>query len=68
MLNELIESIEVHQAEKINGVWEQRLTIHFNCVGVIDIPDNMTVPHPRVTMNTRKGVFVNFQPTVRQVV
>ena len=66
MLNELIESIEVHQAEKINGVWEQRLTIHFNCIGVIDIPDNMTVPHPRVTMNTRKGVYVNFQPEFRQ--
>ena len=28
MLNELIQYIEVHQAEKVNGVWEQHLTIH----------------------------------------
>ena len=27
MLNELIEKIEVHQAEKVDGVWEQHLTI-----------------------------------------
>ena len=32
MLNALIDHIEVHQAEKINGVWEQRLTIHCNGV------------------------------------
>ena len=30
MLNELIQCIEVHQAEKINGVWEQHLTIHYS--------------------------------------
>ena len=28
MLNELIERIEVHQAEKIDGKWEQRVNIH----------------------------------------
>ena len=39
MLNELIERIEVHQAEKLDGKWEQRLTIHYNCVGAIFIPD-----------------------------
>ena len=39
MLNELIEKIEVFNAEKIDGVWEQRLRIHYNCVGVIEIPE-----------------------------
>ena len=38
MLNELIEKIEVFNAEKIDGVWEQRLRIHYNCVGTIEIP------------------------------
>lgn len=38
VLNELVEGIEVHQAEKVNGVWEQRLTIRYNCIGTIDIP------------------------------
>ena len=30
MLNELVEKIEVFNAEKIDGVWEQRLRIHYN--------------------------------------
>ncbi len=38
MLNELVEKIEVYNAEKIDGVWEQRLRIHYNCVGEITIP------------------------------
>lgn len=37
MLNELIEKIEVHQSEKIDGKTVQRLTIHYNCIGVIEI-------------------------------
>lgn len=63
MLNELIEKIEVHQAEKINGVWEQRLTIHYNCVGTIFIPDVLPLPAPEVSVNTRKGVVVNYAPS-----
>ena len=62
MLNELIEKIEVHQAEKIDGVWVQKLTIHYNCVGAIFVPDIETLPVPAVTVNTRKGVFVNYAP------
>ena len=38
MLNELVEKIEVYHAEKTDGVWEQRLLIHYNCVGEITIP------------------------------
>ncbi|MBQ2072612.1 MAG: DUF4368 domain-containing protein [Oscillospiraceae bacterium] len=34
MRNKLIERIEVHQAEKIDGVWEQHLTIHYHCIGI----------------------------------
>ena len=60
--NELIEKIEVHQAEKIDGVWVQKLTIHYNCVGAIFVPDIETLPVPAVTVNTRKGVFVNHAP------
>ncbi len=60
MVNELIDYIEVHQAEKVDGVWEQRLTIHYNCVGVIDIPAALPIPTPEITMNTRKGVYVSY--------
>lgn len=62
MVNELIQYIEVHQAEKIDGVWEQRLTIHYNCVGVINIPDILPIPNTEVAVNTRKGVVVNYAP------
>ena len=62
MLNELVEKIEVYNAEKIDGVWEQRLRIHYNCVGEITIPKMLPLPIPDVAVNTRKGVFVNYTP------
>ena len=62
MLNELIEKIEVFNAEKIDGVWEQRLRIHYNCVGTIEIPTVPPLPIPEVSVNTRKGVVVNYAP------
>lgn len=63
MLNELIEKIEVFNAEKVDGVWEQRLRIHYNCVGAIEIPDLIPLPAPEVSVNTRKGVVVNYAPS-----
>ena len=63
MLNELIEKIEVFNTEKIDGVWEQRLRIHYNCVGVIEIPELIPLPAPEVSVNTRKGVVVNYAPS-----
>ena len=62
MLKELIEKIEVFNAEKIDGVWEQRLRIHYNCVGTIEIPTALPLPIPEVSVNTRKGVVVNYAP------
>lgn len=62
MLNELIDKIEVHQAEKVDGIWRQRLTIHYNCVGAITLPDTATIQAPHVTMNTRQGVYVTYEP------
>jgi rubrerythrin len=62
MLNELIDYIEVFQAEKIDGVWVQRLRIHYNCVGSLAIPDNLPLPKPDVLIQTRKGVAVSYAP------
>ena len=67
MLNELIQYIEVHQAEKIDGVWEQKLTIHYNCIGVIDIPAELSLPAPAVSVNTRKGVTVSYAPNAMSI-
>ena len=60
MLNELIERVEVHQAEKTAGEHRQKLTILYNCVGSIEIPDILPLPEPEVLIHTRKGVVVNY--------
>lgn len=62
MLNELIDSIEVPQAEKIDGERVQKITIHYNCEGAITIPDIFSLSVPDVSVNTRKGVVVNYAP------
>lgn len=60
MLTELIDRIEVHQAEKVDGVHRQKLTIHYNCVGTIEIPYILPLPEPEVCMQTRKGVAISY--------
>ena len=64
MLNELIDHIEVYQAEKVDGEYTQRLTIYYNCVGSIEIPNILPLPVPEVTVNTRMGVFVSYPTTI----
>ena len=34
----------------------------YNCVGAITIPENLPLPMPDITVNTRKGVYVSYQP------
>lgn len=62
MLNELIERIEVYHAEKVDGVHVQHLVIHYNCIGPIEIPEELDLPKPDVVVNTRKGVMVSYEP------
>lgn len=61
MLNELIQRIEVHQAEKVGGVHVQHLTIHYNCVGTLEIPGELPLDMPKVLMETRRGVRVCYE-------
>ncbi len=68
MLNELVEKIEVYNAEKIDGEWVQRLRIHYNCVGEMNMPNEPALPIPAVTVNTRKGVFVSYTTDDRPAV
>jgi hypothetical protein len=62
MLSELIEKIEVHQSERADGVNMQRLTIHWNCIGSIEIPDHARLPAPEVYVHTRQGVATSYVP------
>lgn len=58
MLNELIEKIEVYQAEQIDGERGQRLKIHYNCIGSIEIPDFEKMPENNVQIHTRQGADI----------
>ena len=60
MVNELIDRIEVHQAEKVDGVHVQKLKIHYSCVGTLEIPNEASLPEPDVLIQTRKGVVVSY--------
>ena len=62
MLNELVDHIEVYHAEKINGVKTQKIKIYYNCIGAIDIPEEMPIDTPTITLQTRKGVAVSYHP------
>ena len=63
MLNELIDHIEVYHAEIIDGVKTQKITIYYNCIGSIDIPEDLPIAAPEITLQTRKGVTVSYQPS-----
>ena len=62
MVTELIEHIEVHHTEKIDGVKTQKLVIYYNCIGSINIPDDVSIPEADITMETRKGVELTYVP------
>lgn len=64
MLNDLIDKIEIYHAQKVDGVKTQNITIHFNCVGSIEIPDSVPLELPDIILPTRKGVSVAYAPTV----
>ena len=63
MVAELIDHIDVYHAEKQDGVTTQRVVIHYNCIGVFDVPDRRKIPEADITMRTRKGVAVSYAPT-----
>lgn len=62
MVAELIDHIDVYHVEKQDGVTTQRVVIHYNCIGVFDVPDRRKIPEADITMRTRKGVAVSYAP------
>ena len=63
VLTELIDRIEVYQAENTPGGRTQRIRIVYNCIGSIQIPEEMNIPLPQIAMKTRRGVVVTYDPT-----
>ena len=62
MVSELIDHIEVYHAEKQDGVTNQRVVIHYNCIGAFDVPDRRKIPEADIIMETRKGVALSYAP------
>ena len=62
MVSELIDHIDVYHAEKQDGVTNQRVVIHYNCIGAFDVPDRRKIPEADIIMETRKGVALSYAP------
>ncbi len=63
MVGELIDHIDVYHAEKRDGITNQRVVIHYNCIGAFDVPDRRKIPEIDIIMETRKGVALSYAPT-----
>ena len=61
-LAELIDHIEVYPAVKEDGVTNQRVTIHYNCIGVFEVPDRRKIPERDILLETRRGVALSYAP------
>lgn len=62
MVSELIDHIDVYHAEKQDGVTNQRIVIHYNCISAFEVPDRKKIPEADIIMETRKGVAVSYAP------
>ena len=62
MVAELIDHIEVYPAVKEDGVTNQRITIHYNCIGVFEVPDRRKIPERDILLETRRGVALSYAP------
>ena len=63
MVAELIQYIEVYPAVKEDGITNQRVTIHYNCIGTFEVPDRRKIPERDILLETRKGVALSYAPT-----
>ena len=62
MVAELIQYIEVYPAVKKDGITNQRVTIHYNCIGAFEVPDRRKIPERDILLETRKGVALSYAP------
>lgn len=62
MVGELIDHIDVYPAVKEDGVTNQRVTIHYNCIGAFEVPDRRKIPEQDILLETRKGAALSYAP------
>ena len=58
LLNELVDHIDVHHQEVVDGVRTQKLTIHYRCIGELNVPE--APPEAEFEMETRRGVVTRY--------
>ena len=47
---------------KEDGITNQRVTIHYNCIGAFEVPDRRKIPERDILLETRKGVALSYAP------
>jgi len=62
MVGELIDHIDVYQAEKSEGIHTQRIVIYYNCIGQFSVPNAKNIPYINIVMETKKGGAVSYSP------
>ncbi len=67
MLSELIERIEVYSAEKIDGVKTQKIEIFYNCIGSVEIPEEVPIAEADIALQTRQGVTLEYTSVSKAV-
>ena len=55
MVSELIDHIDVYHAEKQDGVTNQQVVIHYNCIGAFEVPDRKKIPEPTLSWKREKA-------------
>lgn len=60
MLYDLVDRIEVHHAQKVDGITVQHIDIYYHCIGSIEIPDILPIPETDVQINTRQGITLKY--------
>lgn len=59
ILNELVEKIEVYHIQGVGKARTQEITIHYNFVGVLDLPEIADV-QSNVVLDSRQGVAIEY--------
>jgi len=67
MVTELIDHIVVYHAERVDGLINQRVIVHYNCIGPFEVPDWKNIPDFDIFIETRKGVTLCYSPLEKAV-
>jgi DNA invertase Pin-like site-specific DNA recombinase len=62
IVTELIDHIVVFHAEKADGITNQKVIIHYNCIGEFQVPEWDNIPDYDIIIETRKGVALCYAP------